>query len=138
MYVRIIFTLLLALPAIGQAETKRIECGQVTDKTVSQSLFVTIDGTSDKAEVQLYAHSSACAATNSCLVLVYQKEVLPTVIRLYRSSSVGNLSYTTTIDINRSSLGVTTRTVVSGDGETTETVAHGQCAASVIRTKNLI
>ncbi len=138
MYVKSIFTLLLALPAIGQAETKRIECGQVTESSVSQSLFVTIDDTSDKAEVLLYSHREACAAENTCRPQVYRKEILPTFIRLSNTLSQGSLSYTTTIDINRSNLHVTTHTILQGDGDSRETIAKGQCAASVIQTKNRI
>ena len=138
MIVRKALLFALAIPFLAQAETKRIECGQVTDTGVSQIIVATIDDASDKAEVQLYAHTAECAANNSCDTNIFKKDTLPTVIRLSSSLSPGRLSYTTIIDIDRTDLSVVTRSTLSGVGQPHETTARGHCTVSVVPGKKVL
>lgn len=138
MFARKALALLFVVPLLAQAETKRIECGQVTETGVSQIIIATIDDTSDKAEVQLYAHTAECAANNSCDVNIFKKETLPSIIRLSSVLSPGRLSYTTIIDIDRTDLGVVTRSTLSGVGQDHGTTARGQCTVSVVGGKKML
>jgi hypothetical protein len=125
------------LPLAASASTKSIECTQTTDKGVTQMIFAMIDDTSDKAEVQSFALSAECAKDRSCDINVYSKDVLPSVIRLTNIISA-SMTYTSTIDIDRTTLSVITRTKLTSSVGNSETVAHGQCSFKVNTTKKAL
>ena len=129
---------LLVAPAVATSSTKHIDCTQITDKGVLQVIRATVDDSSDKAEVQIFSTSAECAKNDSCGTDVYKKDVLPSVIRLSTVLSPGALSYTTIIDIDRTSLAVVTRTSLSGSGIKSETTANGQCAVKVDNAKKVL
>ncbi len=96
-----------SLAATATADTKHLECKIITDKGVDQIIYATIDDSSDKAEVESFALSAECAKDRSCGIDVYNKEVLPSVLRLTNATSVGSsATYTTVIDIDRTTLSV--------------------------------
>ena len=82
----------------------------------SEIFNATIDDASEKAEVQM--RNDYCAKTGSCSTEVYEKEVLPTVIRLTYTLKLSLEIFTRVIDIDRSSLDVVSRqALIGGVGE---------------------
>lgn len=135
----VLFSALLLLPAAAGASTKYLECRQATDKGVEQLIYATIEDTSDKAEVELFALSADCAKDRSCGTDVYAKDVLPSVIRLtHVMRAGGSTTYTSTIDIGRTTLSVVTRTKLSTSIGGSETIAHGQCTLRVDNSKKVL
>ena len=131
--IRVTLGVLLALVSVQSlAATKRLECKQTTDKGVDQVVFAVIDDSSLKAEVESFALSADCAKDRSCGTNIYNKDVLPTIIRLTNVMTVGSLaSYTTTMDIDRTTLSIVTRTRLTSTAGNTESVARGQCTVKV-------
>lgn len=129
---------LALLPLAANASTKHIECNQTTDDGVAQVIFAVIDDTSDKAEVQSFALSAACAKDKSCGTNIYNKDTLPSVIRLTNIIRPGGVTYTTTIDIDRTSLAVVTRTKLTTAVGTSDSIARGQCTVTVDDTKKVL
>lgn len=128
-----------SLPAVSIASTKHLECKQTTDKGVEQMIYATIDDTSDKAEVESFALSADCAKNRSCGTDVYVKDVLPSVIRLTNVMRAGgSATYTSVIDIDRSTLSVVTRTKLESSVGGSETAANGQCTVSVDNSKKVL
>ncbi|WP_146096744.1 hypothetical protein [Xanthomonas arboricola] len=132
MILRVLFAAFLLLPLPSGAVTKNLECKQITDKGVEQMVFATLDDSAYKAEVDSFALSADCAKERSCGVKIYDKEVLPSVIRLTNILRVGGeASYTTVTDIDCSTLSVTTRTKFISSVGRNETKAIGSCTVKV-------
>lgn len=130
---------LASLPVAATADTKHLECKQTTDKGVEQMIYASIDDTSNKAEVQSFALSADCAKSRSCGTDVYTKDVLPSVIRL---TSVlrdgGSATYTTVIDVDRTTLSVVTRTTFESSVGGSETIARGRCTLRVDKSEKVL
>lgn len=127
------------LPAATTASTKHLECKQTTDKGVEKMLYAAIDDTTDKAEVESLALSADCAKDRSCGINVYAKDVLPSVIRLTNVMRAGgSATYTTMIDIDRTTLSVVTRTKLETPVGSTDTTAHGQCTVRVDNSEKVL
>lgn len=102
-------------------------------------IYATIDDASDKAEVESFALNADCAKNRSCGTNVYSKNVLPSVIRLTNIVRAGgSATYTTVIDIDRTTLSVVTRTKIDTSVGGTETTAHGQCTVKVDNSKKVL
>jgi len=128
-----------SFPVASIASTKHLECKQTTDKGVEQMIYAAIDDTADKAEVESFALSVDCAANRSCGTKVYTKDVLPSVIRLTNVMRAGgSATYTSVIDIDRSTLSVVTRTKLETSVGGSETTARGQCTMSVDSSKKVL
>ena len=135
----IFFAAVSLLPASAYADTKNLECKLTTDKGVEQMIYAKIDDTSDKAEVELFAVSAACATNRSCGTRVYVKDVLPSVIRLTSATHAGgSVALTTVVDIDRTTLAVDTRSKLETSAGRSETTARGQCSVTVDSSKKLL
>lgn len=128
----------LLLPGVAAGGTKHLECKQTTDKGVEQMIYATIDDSSDKAEVELFALSVLCAKNRSCGTDIYAKVVLPSVIRLTKLTAGGSSTYTKVIDIDRTTLSVVTRTELKTSNEVSGNTAYGKCSVSVDRSEKLL
>lgn len=136
---KILLVMVALLPITAGAATKRLECKQTTDKGIEEMIFATIDDTSAKAEVESFALSAECAKDRSCGTNVYDKDVLPTMIRLTNTLKAGGLaSYTTVIDVDRTTLSVVTRTTLSTSVGSSESLASGQCTVKVDDSKKVL
>lgn len=135
----ILIALIASFPVSALAGTKYLKCKQTTDKGVEQMIYVTIDDSSDKAEVESFALSADCANSRSCGTGVYTKDVLPSVIRLTDVMRAGSsATYRTTIDIDRTTLVVVTRTKLETSIGGSETTAHGQCSVTVDNSEKVL
>jgi hypothetical protein len=138
-YLVVMIVGLMFAPCLANAATKRLECAQTTDKGVEQMVFAVIDDASDKAEVELFALSAACAKDRSCGTKIYSKDVLPSVIRLNNVLRIGREgSYVTTIDIDRSTLTIVSRTSFTSTVGNTDSLARGQCTMKVDAAKKIL
>lgn len=124
------------------ASTKQLECKQTTNTGVDQIIYIKIDDDSDKAEVELFALSAECAKNRSCGIDVYNKDVLPSVIRLTQILSLpdthGGTFYKHMIEIDRSTLSVIYRSSFESFVGNTETIAHGQCEVQIDKPKKKV
>ena len=136
---QILTAVIALLPVSAIASTKHLECSQTTDKGVEQRIFATLDDSSDKAEVESFALSAECAKDRSCNQVIYTKDVLPSVIRLTNVMQAGGAaSYTSIIDIDRTTLSVVTRTKLLTSVGNSETVARGKCTVKVDNTEKVL
>lgn len=134
-----ILSALLLLPAVSNADTKRLECDLTTEAGVQQKIIAIIDDSSTKAEVQIFALTAECAASNSCAVRLFQKTVLPSAIRLQEVNRVGSiLTHTTDISVDRQTLQVTFLSLLQSSEKDVEQRSSGQCALSAVQGKNLL
>lgn len=117
------------------AKTKLLECVQFSnngDKPLD--VFITLDDSSDKAEVLMYAKDAECVQTQNCPKLVFNKVVLPSVIRLISVDVVGEITQNQLIDLNRTTLKITTRdTMKSPVGDITRSFV-GTCKMSIAKS----
>ena len=123
----------LAFPAV--ASTKLIECRQSSDSGVVQIVRATIDDTSEKAEVQVFATTAECAKNDACPTAIYRKELLPSVLRLTTMTSTTGLSYEKTIDIDRKTLNVSTRSSLKTTAGDTDMTLTGTCTITIDNSK---
>lgn len=98
----------------------------------------TIDDASDKAEVQVYTTTADCAKKQTCGIDLYQKEVLPTVIRLTSATFAGQISLKRIIDIDRTNLNFVTREVFKSPDYNDEKTTEGTCKVKVDESKKLL
>lgn len=105
---------------------------------VTQSVRAVIDDASDKAEVQKYAITAECASKNTCATYVFRKDTLPTAIRLSSATIVGGVSYVETMDIDRTSLMITSRSVLKAPNGESETIFSGSCKLTVDDSKKIL
>jgi hypothetical protein len=120
------------------ASTKYIECSQTNEGGSVLIINATIDDASDKAEVQIYATTADCAKKQACGIDLYQKEVLPTVIRLTSVTFAGPISFKRTIDIDRTNLHFVTREVFKSPDYHDEKTREGTCKVKVDESKKLL
>lgn len=120
------------------ASTKYVECSFINGKGGVQIINVTIDDASDKAEVQFYAATADCAKNQTCSIDLYQKEVLPTVIRLTSVMFAGAITDKRIIDIDRTNLNVVTRSIFRTPEFQDETTYQGTCKMKVEESKKLL
>jgi hypothetical protein len=125
-------------PVSATAATKYISCDQMSTGGEQFVTNATIGDESEEAEVELYSTTAACAKNHSCGTQVYKKKVLPSVIRLVEIIVQGELRMTTTIDINRSTLGVVTVLSLSGTPGTADTRLSGTCKVRIEQAKKLL
>ncbi|ATG73662.1 hypothetical protein AN401_07160 [Zobellella denitrificans] len=97
--------LMLATLAGGShAETRYLDCVLHNEESKNNTLHIIIDDDSDKAEVVQHLGTSECIKDRSCPTQLFNKEVLPTFIRLSKSSITSFSSYVHTIEIDRTNL----------------------------------
>lgn len=112
------------------AATKSLECRlNIPERSALQTMLVTLDDDSDKAEVVIKNDDTDCSKPNiMCAAEIYQKSVLPSVIRLTKSSYLSTLDISSshTIDIDRTTLAVTSHLVMTG-ARNMDTTLSGSC-----------
>jgi hypothetical protein len=111
----------------ANASTKFLECKQSDSSGVVQLIFAAVDDDSDKAEVKLYAVTAECAKDDSCGTDVYDKVILPSVLRLTFSSVVDKVVYEKVIYIDRAKLSVVTRSSLRTPVGNSDKTFFGQC-----------
>lgn len=131
--------LLISFQVIGS--TKHLQCTQTNDENVTQVINAVISDGSEKAEVQLYATTAKCASTESCSTDLFEKIVLPTIIRL-TYLDVSTLTGTTishVIDIDRKDLRVVTRSSFKTEIGNSDDTFLGHCKIKkVYKSENLL
>jgi hypothetical protein len=120
------------------AATKILNCTQTSSQGVTQVVRATLDDASEKAEVLKYATTAECATRNTCETYVFRKDTLPSVIRLSSATNVGGVSYVETIDIDRASLAITTKSVLKAPNGQSETTFAGSCKLTVDDSKKIL
>jgi hypothetical protein len=110
------------------ADTKHLNCNQVNSSGDKIIVNAVIDDQSDMAEVEYFMPNSPCDKSKSCKIKVYSKQILPSVIRLSKTDSLGS----EVIDISRTDLSVNTRSVLDLMGSKTETLYKGKC--NIVKT----
>jgi hypothetical protein len=123
----------------AHAASKYIQCRQSNEKDAVQVIVATIDDDSDKAEVKLYALTADCAKNDSCDTSVYNKQTLPTILRLTLTIATPDATLQRVIDINRTDLSVVSRSslmISTGNSDTTFT---GKCSVTKVdQSKKLL
>jgi hypothetical protein len=132
------FVFLMVASALAFANNKVLNCTQGNAQGVTQVLKATIADTADKAEVQKYATTAECASKGTCITYVYKKDMLPSVIRLTSATYVGGVTHSETIDIDRVTLAVTTKTVLKAPNGESETSFSGTCKLTVEESKKVL
>lgn len=131
----IIIVGLMVIPSLAVAATKHLECTHHNSENKIIITKATIDDESDKAEVKSYGVGAPCLNTNSCTTEIYNKETLPTVIRLtWFKRITSDLSVSAIIDVNRENLSLVKRETFLGK----ESTYLGTCEVKVDETKKLL
>jgi len=138
---KLLASLLLVAPIVpAMADIKRLDC-MPSNATAGYVVHAVIDDATDKAEAQVYGNGAQCASSKSCETAVYQKDVLPSVIRLTRTQDFGPLAgfvIATVVDIDRTTLSVTLRVSTKSSGGNTESTYTGTCKMTVDESKKLL
>jgi hypothetical protein len=118
----------LLIDAAGAyAATKFLECRVARpNKDPSQTILVTLDDASDHAEIVVANDGDACTKSATCDTEVLAKTVLPSVIRLTKSTVNSMFSSSTVIDIDRSTLGISSHVQMTGAANSDNTLT-GHC-----------
>lgn len=127
----------LLLATVAHADTQQLDCTLTTNSGVEQVAQIIISNSSEAAEVMLYALSADCARNSTCRTEVFKKTMLPSVLRLTDTKVIGRLQYSKVIDVDRSSLRITSRTNLRADNETSATEAAGICKLNKPQTKRI-
>ena len=116
----------VALPAL--AATKHLECLQRNNEGSAQLVRATIDDDSENAEVQRHPLDADCNSSDACATEIYEKTVLPSVIRLSNFKGAPGMTYSVVIDIDRTNLKIITRSSLSSTVTSSfSSEYHGSC-----------
>jgi hypothetical protein len=137
--------LIVILPVFSEcanASIKNLDCNMYDHEDGGEKVLkVIIDDKSNKAEVLRYSEKYECAKDQSCKAELFEKEVLPTTIRLSLSKIKKWSSYIEVIDIDRFNLQVVNNLRINVDEPQNIKVDQtwlGECSLKEVRTKKLI
>jgi hypothetical protein len=132
-----VFAFLSMLPLSVNAATKYLECTQAGGQGRVLHIHATLSDSSDKAEVQLYYDGAPCIKSNDCSTNIFNKDVLPTVMRLTKTE-VGEIASSYIVDIDRSNLSVVTRSKERLFDKVTNDTFTGTCTVKILDAKSIL
>ncbi|WP_146122011.1 hypothetical protein [Burkholderia multivorans] len=118
--------------SISLAATRLLTCPQTNKEGDSQTVFITLDDNSNRAEVVVQFKGKDCSnpGERSCDAIVFEKNVLPSVIRLTRNGG----QMVSIMDIDRKNLQVNWHREQQFPGQIWESNYAGTCSIKNVDT----